>query len=156
MKTNFVEIRNLNFQSLPDGFQFNGGQLSHQLTSSYIYTLMKKIYYLSTCDTCQKIKKHLGGLPNFEQQDIKTQPITGVQLKELKMLAGSYEALFSKRAVLYREMNLKDKSLTEADYRKFILKEYTFLKRPVIVFEDQIFIGNEKATVAAAEKEIVG
>ncbi len=117
---------------------------------------MKKIYYLSTCDTCREIIKRLDGLLIFETQDIKTQPITEPQLKELKMLAGSYEALFSKRAVLYREMNLKDKSLTEADYRKFILKEYTFLKRPVIVFEDQIFIGNEKATVAAAEKAILG
>ena len=116
---------------------------------------MKKIYYLSTCDTCRDIIKRLGGLPDFERQDIKTQPITNGQLKHLKVKAGSYEILFSKRAILYREMNLKEMSLTESDFRKLILKEYTFLKRPVIVFEDQIFIGNEKSIVAAAEKAIL-
>ncbi len=83
------------------------------------------------------------------------QPITEAQLNELKKMTGSFEALFSKRAVLYREMNLKDKSLSESDYQKWILKEYTFLKRPVIVFEDQIFAGNEKATIEAAEKAII-
>jgi hypothetical protein len=30
-------------------------------------------------------------------------------------------------------MNLKDKSLTEEDYKKYILEHYTFLSRPVFV-----------------------
>jgi arsenate reductase len=31
------------------------------------------------------------------------------------------------------------------------LKEYTFLKRPVLIFNDQIFIGNAPKVVAAAK-----
>ena len=112
---------------------------------------MKKIYYLSTCDTCREIIRKLGGLEGYEKQDIKTQAITAIQLKEMKEMAGSYEALFSRRAIKYKELNLKDQILAENDYKRLILQEYTFLKRPVIISGDKIFIGNEKKTVAAAE-----
>jgi arsenate reductase len=89
----------------------------------------------------------LGGLEDFVKQDIKTEMITPTQLKEMKALAGSYEALFSKRAIKYKEMNLKDQVLTENDFRRLILQEYTFLKRPVIITDNKIFIGNEEKTI---------
>ena len=115
---------------------------------------MKKLYYLSTCDTCRTIIKRLGGLQDFVWQDIKTEAITAVQLKEMKDLAGSYEALFSRRAIKYKELGLKDQVLKEVDYKRLILQEYTFLKRPVLISGDKIFVGNDEKTVAAAEKEI--
>lgn len=105
---------------------------------------MNKIYFLSTCSTCQRILKQLN-LKGFEMQDIKTEPVTAAQLEEMKELAGSYEALFSRRSMKYRPMGLHEKVLTEADYRKLILEEYTFLKRPVAIYEGEIFIGNAKS-----------
>ena len=48
-------------------------------------------------------------------------------------------------------MELKNKMLQEADYRKYILDHYTFLKRPVLVIEDQIFVGNSPKTITAAK-----
>lgn len=47
---------------------------------------MKKIYYLSTCDTCKKIMKETGisAATGFELQDIKTQPVTASQLAAMK------------------------------------------------------------------------
>lgn len=116
---------------------------------------MKKIYYLSTCDTCRKIIQRLGGLQDYIKQDIKTESITAAQLKEMKDLAGSYEALFSRRAIKYKEMKLKDQALKENDYKRWILAEYTFLKRPVIISGDQIFIGNEEKVISAAERELL-
>ena len=115
---------------------------------------MKKIYYLSTCDTCRKIIERLGGMQDFIKQDIKTEAITAMQLKEMRDMAGSYEALFSRRAVKYKEMQLKDKVLEEKDYKRLILEEYTFLKRPVIISDKHIFIGNEERNVTAAEQII--
>lgn len=109
-----------------------------------------KIYHLATCSTCQRILKEIPGVDRFELQDIKTQPITADQLEELKKLAGSYEALFSRRAMKFRSMGLDKKQLTETEYRDLILSEYTFLKRPVIVIGDQVFVGNAKAVVEAA------
>ena len=104
---------------------------------------MKKIYYLKTCSTCQRIIKTLNLSKDFTQQDLKTTPISASDLEVLKSLSGSFEALFSKRAKLYKEMGLKNKMLQEADYRQYILKHYTFLKRPVLVIEDQIFCGKQ-------------
>jgi arsenate reductase len=109
-----------------------------------------KIYHLSTCSTCQRILKEIPHLERFELQDIKTQPITPEQLDAMRERAGSYEALFSRRAMKYRAMGLHGKALTEKDYRELILQEYTFLKRPVIVIDGQQFTGNAKAVVEAA------
>lgn len=108
---------------------------------------MKKLYYLSTCDTCREIIRKCGGLKNFEWQDIKTQPITPTQIKDLKEMAGSYEMLFSRRAIKYLEMNLKNQDLHEHDYKQLILQEYTFLKRPVIIDGDTLFVGSEAGMV---------
>ena len=115
---------------------------------------MKKIYYLSTCDTCKKILNEIDTPDAFVLQDIKKEPLTEEQLDALKALSGSYESLFSKRARLYKERDLKNKSLSEEDYKNLILEHYTFLKRPVIVNDGQIFIGNSKKTVAAAKSSI--
>lgn len=115
---------------------------------------MNKIYYLKTCSTCIRIIKSLNLPSNFIFQDIKEQGITVKQLEELHKLSGSYEALFSKRAKLYKEMGLKDQNLTEKDFKHYILEHYTFLSRPVILFNDQIFIGNSPKTVEAAKKTI--
>lgn len=85
----------------------------------------------------------------FELQDIKTQPITEKQLNEMKKMAGSYEALFSRIALKFRAWKLNEMELKEADYKKYILQEYTFLKRPVFIIGKNIFIGNAPKTVAA-------
>lgn len=111
---------------------------------------MKKIYYLSTCDTCSRILKDLQPPSSYILQDIKESPITEEQLDELQELAGSFEAVFSKRARLYKERDLKNENLNEDRFRNLILEHYTFLKRPVIVNNDKIFIGNSKKTVEAA------
>ena len=115
---------------------------------------MKKVYYLSNCDTCKRIMNELELGDAFIKQDIKENSITGEQLEELQNLAGSYEALFSKRARLYRERNLKDQELLEEDFKNLLMEHYTFLKRPVIVNNDEIFIGNSKKTVEAAKKSL--
>lgn len=113
---------------------------------------MKKIYYLSTCSTCNRIIKELGLNDSFEFQDIKTNKISSEQLDQMAKMSGTYESLFSRRAMKYKSMGLAEKTLTENDYKKLILEEYTFLKRPVIIIDDKIFVGNSKKIVEAAKK----
>ncbi|QSE97261.1 arsenate reductase family protein [Fulvivirga lutea] len=115
---------------------------------------MKKVYYLSTCDTCKRIIKELGIGDEFEYQDIKTKKITEEQLNQMKNLSASYESLFSRVARKYKEQGLKDKILMEDDYKFLILNEYTFLKRPVFIIDKKIFIGNSKKNVEAVKKAI--
>ena len=112
---------------------------------------MKKIYFLKTCDTCTRILKQID-TSGFILQDIKTTPITVAQLEEMYKRSKSYEALFSRRAKKYKEMALKDQVLSETDFKQLILEHYTFLKRPVIIDGDKIFIGNSKAIVAELVK----
>lgn len=113
---------------------------------------MRKIYYLKTCSTCQRILKSLPQLDTFILQDIKNEPISVKQLEEMQLLAGSYEVLFSKRATLYKEMGLKDEKLAESDFKRYILEHYTFLSRPVIIADDRIFVGNSSKVVTEAIK----
>lgn len=75
-------------------------------------------------------------------------------MEEMAFLAGGYEPLFSKRAMLYRQKGLHEKQLSENDYKNLILEHYTFLKRPVVVVDGQIFIGNSKKVVQAAKEAL--
>lgn len=116
---------------------------------------MKKMYHLGNCTTCQAIIKETAvDKKGFVMQNIKEDKITAAQLDEMKKMAGSYEALFSRRALKYKELGLKDMKLEEKDYRKFILDEYTFLKRPVVIIDAKIFVGSEKKIVETLKQAI--
>jgi arsenate reductase len=65
----------------------------------------------------------------------------------MKDLAGSYEALFSRKAQLYKARGLKDQKLTEDDYKNLILEHYTFLSRPVFLIGGKIYVGNSAKNV---------
>ena len=113
---------------------------------------MKKVFHLSSCDTCQKIIKSTGVDAICELQDIKKHNISAEDLDWLASQTGNYEALFSRKALKFRAMGLHEQKLTEADYRRLILEEYTFLKRPVIVMDNKIFVGNAPKVVQEAKE----
>jgi arsenate reductase len=115
---------------------------------------MNKIYYLASCDTCRKIIKSLPNGHNLVFHDIKQDPITVEELEEMHQLSGSYEALFSKKAQLYKSMDLKNKSLSEADFKKYIMEHYTFLSRPVFIIDNKIFIGNSQQNMLQVYKAL--
>lgn len=106
---------------------------------------MKKGFILSSCSTCQRILDEIGW--KWELQNIKEDNIDAQTLDKLKDEHGSYENLFSKRAMKYRGMGLHNMDLTEKDYRRYIIEEYTFLKRPVFIIGDRSFVGNTKKVV---------
>lgn len=115
---------------------------------------MKKIYHLSTCDTCKRILNEIKPPSSFKIQDIKETPVTEEQLEEMYRFTESYEELFNKRAKLYREKDLQNEELDEEAYKNLILEHYTFLRRPVIINNDKIFVGNAKKTIEAAKESL--
>jgi arsenate reductase (glutaredoxin) len=116
---------------------------------------MKKMYHLGHCTTCQAIIKETAiDNKSVTFQNIREEKITAAQLDEMKKMAGSYEALFSRRALKYKELGLKDKKLEEKDYKNYILQEDTFLKRPVTILNNKIFVGNDKKTIAALKEAV--
>lgn len=119
-----------------------------------ISKFMNKIYYLASCDTCRKIIKSLPKNEGLVFHDIKQNPITAEELEAVKRLSGTYEALFSRKAQLYKSLDLKNKSLTENDYRDYILQHYTFLSRPVFIINDKIYIGNNSKVILEVQKAL--
>jgi len=114
------------------------------------------IFHLSSCNTCQRIIGELGEIDGIELQNVKENHISAEELDFIKEKEGSYEALFNKRAMKYRSMGLNKETLKEKEWRKHILAEYTFLKRPLAIINDKVFAGNAKKTVEALKAEING
>jgi arsenate reductase len=113
---------------------------------------MKKFFYLATCDTCRKIINELQLGKEAKLREIKSQPLDEHEVDRLKEKAGSYEAIFSKRARKYRELGLNERELSEKDYRKYLLTDYTFLKRPVLETSTEAIAGNSKKQVEAMKR----
>lgn len=112
------------------------------------------MFYLASCSTCIRINKELDIEDKIPLQNIKEDKITPEQIDLMKELSGSYDSLFSKRAMKYKSMGLKEKNMSENDIRNLILEEYTFLKRPVLILNDQIFVGNSKKVVAEMKEAL--
>ena len=108
---------------------------------------MKKIYHLSTCPTCRRIIKEVEPDGEFVLQDLKVDPITPEQLDFVRGLVGSYQDVFNKQARKYRELSLHLQDLTEDRMRDLILEEYTFLKRPIFIIHNKIFVGNNRKVI---------
>ena len=83
---------------------------------------------------------------NLILREIKSSPITPAELENIKIHFASYEELFNKRAVKFRTID--SSSFKDVDYKKLLLSDYTFLKRPVLLMEDKAFVGNSKAIVS--------
>ena len=109
---------------------------------------MKRIYHLSTCSTCKKIIQEINPTADVELIDIKQTNIDEETLDWLKSKVGSYEALFSKRAIKFRELTPNQIPVNDDDFKPLLLQEYTFLKRPFIIDGEHIAIGNSKSEVA--------
>lgn len=117
---------------------------------------MLSFYYLKNCSTCKRILRELDISNIANLIDIKNNPINKITLEYLKSLSGSYEVLFSKKAQLFNKSELKNQNLSEDDFKKLILEHYTFLKRPVLVVDKKIFIGNSQKVVEQAKNIING
>lgn len=91
-------------------------------------------------------------LSDWELRELKSAAITKEELAELYEKSKSYEALFSRRSTQIKARNIDIKSLSEKDFRDLILDHYSFLKRPVFLANEEIFIGNEPKTIEKLEQ----
>ena len=115
---------------------------------------MKVVFYLKSCNTCTRIIKELKLDSSFIFREIKSNPLTIMEIEMIHDLSKSYESVFNKRAKLFSEKNLKNITLSESEYKNFILENYTFLKRPVIITGEKIFIGNSKENILELKKHL--
>lgn len=112
---------------------------------------MKQVYHLSTCSTCKRILNSLTLPKDISLIDIKYQSITEEVLDALKTQLGSYEAVFSKKAKRYNEV--KATISCDEDFRALILSDYTFLKRPMFIYNDFYSVGNDRSAVERLQEK---
>lgn len=115
---------------------------------------IKKVYFLSTCDTCKKIMKQVGVTSDFEMVDLKSHSFSSTELDLfLSVLPNPYD-LINKRSILYRELNLKGKELSRNEVVSLIKQHYTLIKRPIFVLDNEVFIGNSSSVVTHVKDKI--
>ncbi len=94
-----------------------------------------EFYWQPNCTTCLKAKRrleyHRAGATVV--RDIKQEPLDRAEIERLVKKLGGAENLFSRRSVKYRELGLRDKTLSENEMIDLMADEYTFLKRPILV-----------------------
>lgn len=115
---------------------------------------MKKILYLSTCNTCKRIISELN-TDGFELQDTKKTLATKEDIEFLRQHVNSYEELINRRAQLWQKRDLKNKSLSEEDFKALLLEHYSFIKRPIFIDGDHVFIGNTKKVIADLKSHLL-
>lgn len=91
-------------------------------------------------------------LSDWELRELKSHPITEEELAQMYHFTKSYETLFSRRSTQIKARDIDVKSLEEKDFKALILDHYSFLKRPVFLTDEEIFVGNEKKTIENLEK----
>ena len=112
---------------------------------------MNTYIYLSTCNTCMRILKELNLPKSTKLQDVKNEPITRAQLDALYHITQSYEQLINKRSRVLQALNKAGKTLDEDDYKQLLETGYSCLKRPILHWNNNFYLGNAKKTVAAMQ-----
>ena len=106
---------------------------------------MNQFIYLSSCDTCKRIIKEVNLPKNINLRDIKKIPLKPNELKSFKNIAGTFRSLLNDRAQKLR--NIDKKTLSEEKIFSLLNEHYTYLKRPILYFNGQLFIGNSKKNI---------
>ena len=117
---------------------------------------MNTYIYLSTCNTCMRILKDLDLPDGTRLQDVKYEPISQAQLEALYGLTHSYEQLINKRSRVLQALNKAGKTLDENGYKQLLETEYSCLKRPILHWENNFYLGNAKKTIAVMQQVIHG
>lgn len=101
------------------------------------------VYWLPYCTTCKKAVQHLEakGVEIRGFRNLKEEPLSTDEVRDLAAKVGGVEKLFSKRAMKYRSMGLHEQTLSEDDLLRLMAEEYTFITRPVIVRGDRATAG---------------
>ena len=88
----------------------------------------------------------------LEKIDLKKAPITSIQLDYLRSLVSNYRELLNSRSLILRKRNIRANELSETQIRTLILEHYALLRRPILIYDEHIFVGNNPSVVTEATK----
>jgi arsenate reductase len=105
-----------------------------------------KLFGLPHCSTCQKAVAYLEeiGVEIENFHDVKENQLSKREVQKLVKFVGGAENLFSKRAMKYRSMGLNEMELSDTQLVDYMVEEYTFIRRPVLVYGKKALAGFSK------------
>lgn len=105
---------------------------------------MLHVIGIKNCDTIKKTRKWLNeNEVEFEFIDLKKEPLTVDEIKELEFKVG-LDVLINKRGTTYRNLGLKDKSLSDQDMIQTLQENQSMIKRPVLVLDEAVLVGYDE------------
>ncbi|MEP2447471.1 MAG: Spx/MgsR family RNA polymerase-binding regulatory protein [Balneola sp.] len=105
---------------------------------------MLHVIGIKNCDTIKKTKRWLTeNEVEFEFIDLKKEPLTIDEIKELEYKVGLY-VLVNKRGTTYRNLGLKDKNLSDQDMIQTLQENQSMIKRPVLVLDEAVLVGYDE------------
>lgn len=105
---------------------------------------MLHVIGIKNCDTIKKTRKWLNENEiEFEFIDLKKEPLTNDEIKELEYKVG-LDVLVNKRGTTYRKLGLKDKNLSDQDMIETLQENQSMIKRPVLVLDEAVLVGYDE------------
>ncbi len=102
-----------------------------------------KIQFLQkpSCTTCRKAKAMLQEMKiDFVSRDLDKEKLSEGELEKL-IGKREYKDFLNTRNELFRERNMKEKPPTRAEAIKLMAKEPNLIRRPILLYGDQILLG---------------
>lgn len=103
-----------------------------------------------------RIIKSLGIEDAYFLQNVKEQMTSPEQLDFLYNFTNSYEGLINKRGRVFAQMKREKAVFSETVYKALLENEYSCLKRPILIWDNKVFLGNAKATVVKMKAALNG
>jgi len=106
------------------------------------------IYHKSSCITCKKTLSEIERMKlDFEKRDFFKEPFSETELKKIIKLSGMKpREILRKRDKAYKELGLENSKHTESQIIQLMVKYPGLIKRPIVIKNNQIFLGKLNAS----------
>lgn len=110
---------------------------------------MLHIAGIKNCNKIRDTKKWMKAHDvDFEFIDVKKDPLTREELKELEFKVG-LDVLVNKRGRTWRDLGLANKDLSDKELFEQLLKHQVMIKRPVLIKDESVLVGYDEESFEA-------
>lgn len=101
------------------------------------------IYTTPSCSSCRKAKKWLDNhMIKYVERNLFTQSLTEEDINYMLVNAeNGFDDIISTRSKVFKEQNLDIEDMLISELKRFIIKNPSVLKRPIIVDDTRLQVG---------------
>lgn len=107
---------------------------------------MIQVYGIKNCDSVKKALKFFKEHDlAYELHDFKTEILPSSTVDRW-LNKTDIKTIFNARSTTYRNLKLKELNLDENGQKEWLCKENLLIKRPVVEYNDEVFVGFNEET----------